>query len=320
MSNEGAEPQSSYSEEHPYAPHASSAPAGDYAAAPVLKELPPPPISWRSLGLLATLAAIFIVGDLAIVTLMRVFRRQDWGAVLVYCAMGGILAQGGLSQFALVFAPGAFWKRLLGCCGVVGLLYISWAIGLAAARSASMPGDFRRVGFPLPLVAVAAQTPLWFFRLYLGWRLKMPAQSDAPPRPLSIGDYMTGTAIVAASLTLARLVPGTEADPSGYWFAMAMMFAAVAGLSLISVVPAMLLTFRIRRWELAWGALLVYALIATTAVLQATAALFGTRGPFRSWELLGITLIFVSFAGLLGLGMKVARDLGYELITSRNVG
>src|SRR5438132_790891 len=123
---------------------------------------------------------------------------------------------------------------------------------LRAARPGLMP----------MMLAVAMYSPLWFFRVYLGWRLWRADSRELSPRPLSIRDYMVGNSVVAASLMLARIAPQPDWINPLFWRTWAIVFACVAGVSLISVIPAMLLMFRCRDWRLSHGGLIVYSLVA----------------------------------------------------------
>src|SRR5439155_7065071 len=92
----------------------------------------------------------------------------------------------------------------------------------------------------LPLTALAIQSPLWFFRGYLGWRLVRVNRQEPSTASLSIADYFRGTAIAAAAIACAKLARNTDASDA-YWPIWGIFFASAAGASLISVVPAMLL-------------------------------------------------------------------------------
>src|SRR6476646_6390582 len=98
----------------------------------------------------------------------------------------------------------------------------------------------------LPLAVLAIQLPLWFARTYLGWRLTIHEPGPLTPLPFSIRDYFLGTAIVAVSITFARLARPATWPLDDYWRGWAIAFCIFTIGSLAAVLPAMYFTIRVR--------------------------------------------------------------------------
>jgi len=235
-------------------------------------------------------------------------------------------SQGGLVSAALVFGPGSFWLRTVCCWGASLLLWGSWAAGVLAYvyfQRWRSPPDWREtlqfVGLSLPLIALAIQSPLWFARGYLGWRLTRSNRSDESTRPLSIADYLIGTAVAAVSVTFARLAPPSNWIIPSYWPIWAVVFACVAAASLLGVIPAVVLIFRWRDWRIGFCVFLLYGTVTgVTAVTVLFAVLGPPGGPTPSmWEMIGMVVIFISLAVFLGAGMAVARGCDFSLVMRR---
>jgi hypothetical protein len=217
----------------------------------------PPAIGERSLvadcAPLVVLALLFATANVAVLPLMDTFRQRDWGAVWVYLSIGLIVAQGGSLPFWLVFGRGSFLARLIVFWAGVAVMGACWGAGAIVATSMHAflhvyDDEVRFFALSLPLAALAIQLPLWPLKLFCGWSVvKWDVERDDAPvgeanRPLAIRDYLIGTAIVAVAFTCARVAP--RHMPSNYWIVWLIFAASVAGTSLISIVPAMLLMLR----------------------------------------------------------------------------
>ena len=126
--------------------------------------------------------------------------------------------------------------------------------------------------------------------------------------------------MVAVSITLARLAP--EWMQSDFWPAWGIFAASVAGTSLISVVPAMLVMLRRTSGAVGVLIMLVYAaaaagitLVVTLTVNPNTARQLSS--PRQLWELFGILVVFLSFAAGLSGAMLATRALGFRLTIGR---
>ena len=291
---------------------------------------PDPPFELPRLAILfpilpVALAVVFAIGNVALLPLTSLFDQNDYGAVWVYFTGGVVLAQGGLFAVVLVFGTGGFVRRLALCWAAAIPLWLCWAGGLLLNNTHSYRpnngADLRFGLFVMPLVAIAIQAPLWFFRLYLGWRLIRADTSGNVPRHLSIRDYLTGTAIAAFSITCARLALKPDDIDPDYWAGWSVFFASAAGISLASVVPAMLLMFRCRQWAFGLGMLVFYG-AAAVFLISGLLAICNLRFPGvmpqpEVWASLGIAILFMSFTAFLGLGLKALRDMGFILQLKR---
>jgi hypothetical protein len=310
--------------EYPYAPQPPRYPAPESELAAALDVTRPE----RRFSVLAiVLAVVFLYGNLAIVPMMDAINERDWLASGVFVMMGAICAQIALACAAVVFVEAPFWRRLLVCWCAAILLWGAWVVGVSASlyRNRDLNGALEIIRFTvlaMPLAALAIQSPLWFFRLYLGWRVCDSKAQPRPMRALSIRDYMLGTAMVALAITAARLAPPKNWNRDDYWPVWAVFIAIVAGISLIAVAPALFLMFRCSRWWVGYCLLLLYGLFGGLAMLAFVVIVdedFRQRVFTASalWEALGMMTVIFSFAVVLGAGLKAARDLGFELVIGR---
>jgi hypothetical protein len=309
-----------YAANYPYQPRTETVlpllEAGDIDS--FVKQLPRP-IPWLAIAL----GLYFAVTDWAVLPLTWVFDQSDWGALGVFVSFGAILAQIALLAGGVVFGPGQFWKRLICFWAGVVVFSILWSMGfvlMTALRGwssgSTLEDDLRFMLLSLPLAGAAIQSPLWFFRLYRGWRL-VKFDDDKPESPLAIRDYLIGTAIVAFSITLARLAAQPHNVNDDYWGVWCIFFGISAIMSLVSVMPALPLILRCD-WRVGLVALVLYAAGSSIAFL-AIAEYFGTNpiSPFNVWEAADFVAVFVSFAVFLSLGLKAVRDAGLRLVTRK---
>jgi len=276
------------------------------------------------------LAVVFALGNFAIAPLMHFLRPTDWAAVWVFTFAGSILSQAAILCCAAVFIEGSFWRRSIAFCSVAVILWGFWAAGFVvyslfqngarALVNSQFADGIQFISLALPLTAIAIQTPLWFFRVYLGWRLMSAEWPCRAVQWLTIRDYLVGTAIVAVALACARLAPGWE--DSSYWPNWSMFIASAIGASFISIIPAMLLVFRCRDWRLAIAAIVAYGMFAGLATIGVIAIVdpsfrAGLTTLSGLWNAGQVLTILASFAFFLGLGLKAIRNLGFELVLGR---
>jgi hypothetical protein len=273
------------------------------------------------------LAAAFLAANFAILPLTHVFRQRDWGAVWVYLSAGLMLAQAGALSFGLVFAPGHWLYRIAAFWLAALVLFAAWGCGYQThdwMRSTRFPMD-REIYiaiYSLPLLAIVIQAPLWGLKLFAGWSLGRIANSDGKQseRPLSISDYLQGTAMVAVSLALARLAPHDSTQE--FWLGWSIVGASVATVSLISVPPAMLLVLRWPRGLVGLLLMIVYTtvvcLIAVTVYWAIQSSIRVRLGGPSGWELFGFYLTLQSFAVGLSTTMLATQAFGLRLFTNRD--
>jgi len=274
-------------------------------------------VDQTGLWMLVSVAGLALLADLLVLPLMKVFDQRDWGAVWVYVCMGLIVAQGGALTVWLAWGPEPFWLRLLGHWCLAGVALAFWLLGVWAAEG---PNDLREalgiVGPALPLVSLAAQAPLWLVRQFCGWRL---VPREAPPdaaAPLSIRDLMVATLLAGLSLAAARGVDGGGSRNEEFWLFWGIAVAIATGIGTIALLPAGGWLLGTRRLALGVSLTAAYAAIATGAVW--IVALFLVSGSrLRVWDLTGLSIIVLSFTGMLVLAAHTARTWGYGLIYGR---
>jgi hypothetical protein len=309
-----------YDADYPYQPRpATVLEDGPTASIGLWPKAHTQPFPW----LAVVLVGYFAVSDVAVMPLTWVFDKSELGAMFVFVSFGAILAQAALLSAGLVFGPGHYWKRLLGFWIATVVFCILWTMGfelLSALRGWSMSNwnDVRFGILALPLATIAIQSPLWFFRLYRGWRLVL-SENDKREPPLSIRDYMLGTAIVALSVTFARLAVQAKDLNVEYWEVWSIFFGIAAILSLASVIPALPLMFRFD-WRFGMMGLMLYAAIVAGSFLAITEYFsVSPISPFNIWSATGFMLVFISFAGFVGLGLKAVRDMRFVLVNGRSM-
>jgi hypothetical protein len=241
-----------------------------------------------------------------------------WYHLPVFTLFGAVLAEGGLLSAGLVFLSGPFWLRGAICWSVGSILWACWAVGLIFVYWLGSWGAIRdelQVGtLSLPLAVLAIQLPLWFARTYLGWRLTIHEPDNLIPPPFSIRDYFVGTAIVAISITFARLARPAAWPLDEYWPGWAIVFGIFTAGSLVGVLPTMYFMFRLRNVWLGVGLLLLYAFMVASVVAYVLNVIEPLIGAL---ETAAIMTLLVSLPVFLGLGFLVARGCGYQLETAR---
>jgi len=263
--------------------------------------------------MLVAVAGLALLADLLVLPLMKVFDQHDWGAVLVYACMGLIIAQGGALTVWLAWGPEPFWWRLVGHWCLAGMALAFWLLGVWISEG---PNDLREalgiVGPALPLVSLAAQVPLWIVRQFWGWRLAPP---DAAT-PLTIRDLMVATLLAGLSLAAARGVDGGGSRNEEFWLGWGIAVAVATGMSTIALLPAGGCLLGMRRLALGVSLMVAYAAAATAAVW--IVALFLVSGSrVTIWELTGLSIVVLSFTGMLVFAAITVRTWGYGLIYGR---
>lgn len=212
-------------------------------------------------------------------------------------------------SMVLVFAPGRFIQRLAPYWGAGTLLGACWLIGIGIIP-VRLPDRLtgEEVALSLPLAALVFQAPLWALRVCFGWRWQREPDALANSEVhWSLKDLLAGTALIALSLSLARLV---EHD-RGFWTAWVEFSAFAFFFSLFTIGPAMVLTLRGWSWRFGVLVFLVYVTLVGGFYI-------GIReGVGRGGSTLKVPihlLPLLSFATGLLLTTLVARLLGYRLV------
>jgi hypothetical protein len=241
------------------------------------------------------------------------------GVPLFLAAGGCVLAQGNLLAAWLAWSELPFGQRLTWHWIVAALLYLVWAAGLAISATVA-PVNFAEVssiiGLSVPLVSIAAQTPLWIVRQIFGWRLiHGDAKDDTRPAPLSIRHLMWATVLVALALALARLAPLPVKEQVIVW---SFMMGAASVISAITLVPAAAM---LRLQSFQRGVMFASLYATFWAGLPWGIVLIGRHlGLFGGPPLaivVGLSCLIFSFAGTVILAAAAAREMGYQLVLGR---
>src|SRR5688500_12040209 len=127
----------------------------------------------RPLGLLGLLIALCLACDflMALVLPKAPGPPRILGVALALSVVGCVLAQGCLLAAWLAWGDQPFGQRLARHWTIAAISYFVWTVGMAFS-ALSRFGEVRSVvGLSVPLVSIAAQTPLWIARQTFGWRL-----------------------------------------------------------------------------------------------------------------------------------------------------
>jgi hypothetical protein len=207
----------------------------------------------------------------------------------------------------LVFAPGRFIQRVALYWGAVTLLGVCWLIGIGVIP-VRLPDRLTGEDFALsmPLAALVFQAPLWLLRVCFGWRWQQEGDALANSGVhWSLKDLLAATALIALSLSLARLV---EFD-QGFWSPWVGFSKYAFFLSLLTVGPAMVLT--LRGWSWRFGALVI--LVCVTLVGGFYIVIREGLGRHPLFYLFSLLPLLSFTTGLL-FATLVARLLGYRLV------
>ncbi len=237
------------------------------------------------------------------------------GVPLFLSIVGCVLAQGCLLAAWLAWSDQRFWQRFTCHWTVAAILYLVWMAGLAVCH----PNEFAQlssfVGLSVPLVSIAAQTPLWIARQILGWRLIRGDPSKvAGPVPLSIRDLMVATLMVALVLALARLAPSPDdKEIGGIWIIMFVMPSAITTIALMPASALLLRTQQFQRGMLFAGLYAAFWL----GLLWLVILVARNTGLFHVPPLavvLGVSCLIISFAATVVFAAAAARACGYRLV------
>jgi hypothetical protein len=238
--------------------------------------------------------AVAVCGFLNL-SLAPVVENFDMPVVLIAVAYAALLSQLAAQSLWIVWSERPLWQRLVAGTLAGQMLLACFLAGIW--MSEPRPSDFaemvRVAVCSLPLVMLCVQAPLWALRIYTRWRIvPMHETNLLPERPLAIGDIIAATSVVALALALVRLA---SSDPEFYeeaWLGWTIAAPSIAGVSLLSLPPAMYLVL-VRRWP--FVGLLVWLGIATLVVVIALAVVAVIGGQqLRSEE---STLLFFTVCG-----------------------
>lgn len=301
-------PQTAYPQGYPYAPQPN-------------KGEPYRPADFARLelggGRGTLVAALLFYAGCGLVNFLFLPIIDQWQpepVFLIGVVMGVFAGEIAGASIWLVWSEAAFWARLFVHWLLGYGLAICFLLGVTIAEPRDVDDVARVLFCGLPLVALAVQIPLWALRIYFGWQITGGnAQDDGPSRALSISDILSGTTVAALSVAAARFVVRNpsplDPDVGIVW---AIVVSSVAGISLISIPPAIFLILRLNRPGVGCALLLGYAIIAAVATLTVLVVL-NPNSPPPSEIYVAFPVMFCTYAGMLYGVLMLARSWGLAL-------
>ncbi len=236
-----------------------------------------------------------------------------------------------VGQFALlsiwaVLAPQPVLVRWpLTLLTAMGLLLIL-LLGMFAVNGPPMDGTAFLLILPfcwLPLVFLAAQSPLWVLRLVTGCRIvDAMAEDKLPPeesRQFDLRHMFAATALIAILLTLVRLsfylTPALYREPETEMWLPLLIACLVCGVwSAFTTIPCLGAVFVVRNPTAGLVGVIVYAGLMTVLLVAGSSLI---SGPTASEA---FTLLFGLNAGLATVllgSLHLLRAVGYRLLWVR---
>lgn len=270
----------------------------------------------QSIVLLGLLAFVGLACDFLMVPALGIVPVQPIpGAPIFLGLVGCVLAQGCLLAAWMAWSDQPFWQRFALHWTVTAILYLVWIAGLCVQRPDGFAQVSAFVGLSVPLVSIAAQTPLWIVRQVFGWRLiRGDLSRDTGPGPLTIRKLMLVTGIVALALAPARLAPSLDGKEIGsIWI---IMFVIASATSTIALLPASAVLLRTQQFQR--GVLFAGLYAGFWLGLQWIVILVAhNTGLFHVPPLaivLGVSCLIISFAATVVFAAAAARASGYRLV------
>ena len=244
--------------------------------------------------------------------------------IVIALGFGVIGGQIGALSGMLVWSKGPFLIRSL-AFWLLGIgLYVCWLLGLLTAiRDDLYLSDMwkevaRAILASLPMVSLAVQLPQWALRFYFGWRIASPLFDDAADtrHALSIRDILTGTVIVALTVTAIRFAFADLSDfTATFWFGWAIAVGVLGTLSAIMITPLLYLILRGYRPALAILFILIAAPVVAGTVIGITKWIV-PGGP-DVWGVVMLMLAGTVCVATTSAPVWIARLAGYRLKIGR---
>jgi hypothetical protein len=300
-----AAPQAAeYPPDYPFAPQYQTPRPPEHLALHGV-EIPPIPheapshnqflFPWFAAGLGGSCCFNFLVGTMV---------GPSEPILLMAALFAAVLAQLALQSTWIVWSPRPLWQRQL--VGVIA----GWM--LLGAFLVGLPELVRAFLCSVPLVMVSAQIPLWALRTYLGWRILSVDEPVSIDRPLTIGDMIAATVVVAIAFGFIRLASDDAEFYAIAWIGWLIAVPSIGAASLASLPPLLFLVLRDRAWPLggffAWCG---YATLILTVCAIVISIL--SRRPDPE----GIMLLYLAPLGagtLTWLALWGLRACGYRLV------
>ena len=281
-----------------------------------------------SSGSFIHLFVMAIIAGLAVIVLIKIIDEQGPRRYLGACCVSVFISLACASMFVVaawsVFGVGAYWVRTLwahlgGAC--VGLGYL---VGLCLVFS-NGPGSWANfwdttdttylVILMIPPLSLAAQMPLWCFRVFFGWQFVF---EDSPPaEAFTLRDIFVITFGCALALATMQLAGNLLESWSGSreWLTLLGFYAlAASGISLLCL-PALTIAFWSKEFGVACFSVTIYAILWFVVLIMTVAALSSNVPPFE--VLVGMAVLLGSFVALISIPFMVSKANGFHLTTAR---
>jgi hypothetical protein len=238
--------------------------------------------------------------------------------------LGAICAEVGLLSLWWVLAPVSWQLRFSAGLLTAVILFTAWAVGYAIAFPEfyalldvywiNLRWHIRTSLLRLPLLLLAAQSPLWIAKHWFTWRIehRTHVPTTGPREPLGLIWLLIGIAFIAICLGLARY--GRDPDEPGdfAWFVCwALVTMAVTS---VTILPATAAILRIRRkipaviLVLATNSLVVAVYLAIVSPLADDILESAMESP----------AFILCFTFCLALPLCIVNQLGYQLRWGEN--
>lgn len=259
--------------------------------------------------------------NLASFTLIDAVARgnADKSAQLMVALGVGLIA-GEIAALStlLVWVNGVFLLRLLVVWSAAASYFAFWFLGMLVSP---IDGFEREIMIDvaiislaaLPLISLSLQLPQWWMRIYLHWRL-VGGEVMGEPRPresLSIRDMLSGTAIVALTLTATRFTADTQEITPAFWLAWLIALGVLMAVGQFILMPLVLVILRWRSILLALAFTLLAPLAVPLIMGIVSAVNGGGAGPSKAY-----LLTYLAALGCLATAsapLWIARLAGYRL-------
>ena len=238
---------------------------------------------------------------------------------------GLVVGQFGLLSIWAVLAPQPVLVRwpvmLLTAMGLLLILLLG-AIAIEGVRTDD--GAFLLLFCWLPLIFLAAQSPLWVLRLVTGCRLVEATAEDQRPseesRQFDLRHMFAVTALIAILLTVARmsfyLTPDSyRVTETEMWLPLLMICAVCAAWSAFATIPCLGAVFVARNPTAGLIGVIVYVSVMTILIVVGMSWLMPGPGASAVFEvILGIN---VGLAVVLLCSLHLLRAAGFRLLWVR---
>jgi len=276
---------------------------------------------------------IFLIGfSFAVINLLgppaaEIFRKGFGLFMEIFRFIDTLHAGASCAQLALlslwwIFAPLPRLRRIGLGVAMAAIWLASQFAGLCMTTTFRRPFSYTELSeaigtalASLILALVAIQLPLWFAKIWFGWRVECRVDQQVPstPRePLRIADVLIVTALIAGALALARASTTDSSSPGVVFLYLSIYVVVAVPLSAILLLPSLWAVLRPVRPPI--GMLVVSTLHAGVVLIPLMIALASEGGsniPLSSLLILCLTM--GSYFAPVMIVLFTCRRHGYRL-------